>query len=96
MQHKFLVHEPGDSVGVAVADIKAGEKVTGVFLNDHNLRVEVVARQDIPLGHKIALVPVAEGERVIKYGVAIGVAQRPIAPGEHVHIHNLKSARWGK
>ncbi|MDI6824201.1 MAG: UxaA family hydrolase [Bacillota bacterium] len=96
MQHKFLVHEPGDSVGVAVADIKAGEKVTGVFLNDHQARVEVVAQQDIPLGHKIALVPVARGERVIKYGVVIGVAERAIAPGEHVHVHNLKSARWGK
>ncbi|MDI6895294.1 MAG: UxaA family hydrolase [Bacillota bacterium] len=96
MQHKFLVHEPGDSVGVAVADIKAGEKVTGVFLNDHHSGVEVVAQQDIPLGHKIALVPVARGDRVVKYGVAIGVAERPIVPGEHVHVHNLKSARWGR
>ncbi|MEW5935370.1 MAG: SAF domain-containing protein, partial [Bacillota bacterium] len=34
--------------------------------------------------------------RVIKYGVAIGVAERAIAPGEHVHVHNLKSARWGR
>jgi len=96
VKHKFVVHEPGDSVGVAVADIKAGEKVTGVFLSDHNSAVEVVAQQDIPLGHKIALVPVAPGERVTKYGVAIGIAQLPIAPGEHVHVHNLKSARWGK
>jgi len=93
MRHKFLIHAPLDNVGVAVADIKAGEKVTGIFLED-NTSIEVEAISDIPLGHKIALYPISEGSKVIKYGVPIGNAVRPIARGEHVHIHNLKSARW--
>lgn len=42
----------------------------------------------IPFGHKVALRPIARGEPVIKYGVAIGRATRDIASGEHVHIHN--------
>jgi len=96
MSHKFLIHEPGDTVGVAVAGINAGEKVTGVYLHDHTTSVEVVARQNVPLGHKIALLAMPEGGQVIKYGVAIGTATRPIAAGEHVHVHNLKSLRWGK
>lgn len=43
------------------------------------------------LGHKIALCPIAPGEKVIKYGVAIGSATVAVAAGEHVHVHNLKS-----
>ncbi len=42
----------------------------------------------IPFGHKVALRPIAEGEAVIKYGVAIGRASCAITAGEHVHTHN--------
>ena len=94
MAYKFLVHEPGDSVGVAVVDIKAGEKVAGTFLHDHSQSVTVLARNDVPLGHKIALVDVPAKGKVIKYGVVIGGAVQPITAGDHVHVHNLKSLRW--
>ena len=94
MGFKFLVHEPGDSVGVAVVDIKAGEKVAGTFLNDHSRSVTVTARNDVPLGHKIALADVPNKGKVVKYGVVIGGAVQPITAGDHVHVHNLKSLRW--
>ena len=42
-------------------------------------------------GHKYALRDIAEGEDVIKYGMPIGHATRPIAKGEHVHVHNVKT-----
>ena len=93
MLHKFLVHAKGDSVGVAVEDIRAGEAAEGVILEDEST-IKIKALQDIPLGHKIALTSIAEGMRVIKYGEPIGKAVAPIKPGEHVHVHNLKSARW--
>lgn len=93
MEHKFLIHDSKDSVGVAVADIKAGERVKGVNLEDNSM-VEITSISDIPLGHKIALVDIAEGAQVIKYDVAIGNATKAVAKGEHVHIHNLKTARW--
>jgi (2R)-sulfolactate sulfo-lyase subunit alpha len=96
MGYKFLIHEPGDSVGVAVADIKAGETVAGTYLTDHAKSVELLARNDIPLGHKIALVDVPNGGKVVKYGVVIGGAAQPIHAGDHVHVHNLKSLRWGR
>lgn len=51
----------------------------------------VVARAPIELGHKVALSPIAPGALVHKFGVPIGRATRPIAPGEHVHSHNLES-----
>jgi len=94
--YKFLIHEPGDSVGVAVADIRAGENVSGTYLHDHSRRVQVAAKNDIPLGHKIALVAVPNKGKVVKYGIVIGGAVKEIAAGEHVHVHNVKSLRWGR
>ena len=40
-------------------------------------------------GHKYARRAIAAGEAVVKYGMPIGHATRDIAPGEHVHVHNL-------
>jgi hypothetical protein len=53
----------------------------------------VTVRESIALGHKIALQPIAAGEPVIKYGSPIGLATAAIAPGAHVHTHNLASSR---
>ena len=47
---------------------------------------------DVPAGHKIAAVRIAAGDRIIKYDTPIGVATRDIAPGEHVHTHNVALA----
>lgn len=90
---RFIVHENGDSVGVAVTEIKAGETVEGWVMEDDST-ISMVAKNDIPLGHKIALKDVAEGDSIIKYSVKIGKVVAPITKGEHVHIHNLKTARW--
>ena len=46
----------------------------------------------IELGHKVALVDIAEGAAIVKYGVTIGIATRPIRRGEWVHLHNCRSA----
>ncbi|MBR4254255.1 MAG: altronate dehydratase [Lentisphaeria bacterium] len=47
-------------------------------------------------GHKYAIRPIAPGENVIKYGMPIGHAKAAIAPGEHVHTHNLASNLAGR
>ncbi|MBI4282874.1 MAG: UxaA family hydrolase [Chloroflexi bacterium] len=93
MLHKFLVHAKQDSVGIAVEDIRAGETVQGVVLDDES-PVTVKALQDIPLGHKIALISMTQGATVREYGEPIGKVVVSIKPGEHVHVHNLKSTRW--
>ncbi len=74
----------GDQIAVATRDIGAGEacRISGAV---------VVAAVAIPLGHKVALTAIAPGERVLKYRVPIGVATAAIAPGEWVHLHNLRS-----
>lgn len=42
-------------------------------------------------GHKYALQSIKAGERVIKYGMPIGVATEDIPQGAHVHSHNMKT-----
>ena len=93
MNHKFLVHAPGDSLGVAVEPIAAGETVVGIVLEDDSTST-VTARDHIPLGHKIALVALSVGDPVTKYGESIGRATAAVLPGQHLHVHNVKSARW--
>lgn len=75
-----------DNVAVALEAIEAG----------HLVQVgsqQLVAREAIPSGHKIALTPIAVGQPVIKYGSPIGLATMPIAAGTHVHTHNVESTR---
>ncbi len=43
----------------------------------------------VPLGHKIAIKPIAKDEPVRKYGQIIGFASEPIPTGGWVHSHNL-------
>ena len=90
----FVVHEEGDGVGVVVVEgVKSGQHLNGWIMEDDK-DLEVVARNDIPIGHKLAIKPIAKDATVIKYGVDIGRAVAPIAVGEHTHIQNLKTKRW--
>jgi altronate hydrolase len=78
------IHED-DNVGVAIRPLKKGERIEagGIVIQG--------IPEDIPAGHKIALKPVAAGERIIKYGCSIGAAFRAIQEGEWVHTHNLRT-----
>lgn len=58
---------------------------------DDNVAVAPEAFGEIPAGHKAALRAIAAGERVVKYGFPIGIAIAPIAAGEHVHVHNVRT-----
>ena len=76
---------PSDPIAVALRDIEAGESI--VMPDGRSLRV--AAR--VPFGFKLAVRPIAAEEKVHKYRVPIGTATVPIAPGEIVHLHNLRS-----
>ena len=86
----FVVHEEGDGVGVVVV---AGQELSGWIMEDDK-DILVTARNDIPIGHKLALRDYREGDTVIKYGVDIGKVVQPIRKGEHLHVHNVKTKRW--
>ena len=72
---------PADDVVIATRDLPAGTLITG----------EAITTTDkIPSGHKVATKAVAVGQPVRRYNQIIGFATQPIAPGQHVHVHNIE------
>src|SRR5215212_8392091 len=86
MPEKFeevLIHlHPSDEVAVARRTVKAGTEMV-------NGSRRVTAAKTIPAGHKISLASIDDGAPIRRYGQIIGFAQGGIAPGDHVHTHNL-------
>lgn len=90
----FIVHDENDSVGVIVVEgITAGDALEG-WIMDQQKDIQIQAKDDIPIGHKLAISDLAEDDTVIKYGTDIGRVVAPISVGEHVHVHNVKTKRW--
>jgi len=90
----FVLHDADDSVAVVVVEgVKAGTAMTGWVMDDDRT-VNRPARQDIPIGHKVALKDMAAGDTVVKYGIDMGKVVAPIKAGEHAHVHNIKTKRW--
>lgn len=73
-----------DNVAVALRPIKKGEKLS---IDDFT----VTCNQDIPQGHKIALLDLPENTNVIKYGFPIGHTTENVKAGDWLHSHNLKT-----
>ena len=71
---------PNDDVVIARQQL-----VSGTTLIDENVKISGL----IPPGHKVATRAIGVGEPVKRYDQIIGFAKRPIAAGEHVHLHNL-------
>ena len=89
---RAIMMNNNDSVATALENLETDDVVNVVSASQEEVE-EITVRQAIPFGHKLALKPVARGEAVSKYGEVIGKASQDIAPGDHVHIHNVKSNR---
>lgn len=88
----ILINEK-DNVATAIVPLEAGSTVSLEVLGRKE-RIKLLS--SIPMGHKFALRPIAQGEDVIKYGESIGQTTAAIARGEHVHVHNVVSHRGRK
>jgi altronate hydrolase len=80
---------PADNVVIAKASLQAGARLAGG-------PTDIVVKQTIPGGHKLAAAPIAPGEAVRRYGQIIGFATRAIEPGDHVHSHNLSAGDFAR
>ncbi len=90
----FVLHDAKDTVAVVVVEgVTAGTEMTGWIMDDDKM-IKVHAKQDIPIGHKVALKDMAVGDTVMKYGIDMGKVVAPIAVGQHAHVHNIKTKRW--
>jgi altronate dehydratase small subunit len=88
---RAMMINPKDNTATTLEDIAAGDRVSLTSKSGQN-EGEIIARQAIPLGHKVALASIEKGDKVLKYGEIIGLATQPINKGDYVHVHNVESA----
>lgn len=72
---------PADDVVIA-----RNQLVGGTQLPDEG----VIVAGLVPPGHKVAVRALKAGQPVRRFNQVIGFASRDIAPGEHVHVHNMQ------
>ena len=93
MNH-YVLHDAKDTVAVVVVEgVKAGTTLNG-WIMDEDKVTSMVALQDIPIGHKIALKDMKVGDTVWKYGIDMGKVVADVKAGQHAHVHNIKTKRW--
>jgi (2R)-sulfolactate sulfo-lyase subunit alpha len=61
---------------------------------ENNKSIKIKSKNEISLGHKIAMLDLNEGDTILKYGHDIGKVVKAIKKGEHVHVHNVKTKKW--
>ncbi|HEX8983910.1 MAG TPA: altronate dehydratase family protein [Bryobacteraceae bacterium] len=81
-ENAAILLDASDNIAIARVPLQPGQ----------SLRVAgrgLTVADSVPAGHKVALVPIAAGEHVRRYGQVIGRASQPIEAGRHVHTHNV-------
>ena len=93
-QTDLIIHDEKDNVAVVVIEsTKKGQDCSAwIMENDKTVKINSIA--EIPLGHKIALSDLKEGDTILKYGHDIGKVVKSIKKGDHVHVHNVKTKKW--
>ncbi len=84
--NRVIVLHPKDNVATAITDLQIGDEV-----QVGSAALKLV--ESIPFGHKVALIGIAAGTPVLKYGESIGLATANIGAGSCVHIQNVESQR---
>ena len=80
----LIVLDSRDNIAIALQEL-----AVGTILEQSDLASPLEVRTAIPRGHKIALVDIAKGEPIIKYGERMGHTYHAIPRGSHVHTHNV-------
>ena len=79
-----------DNVATALRDLKSQEAAT---ITVGEIQKQMKVTEDIPYGHKFAVMNIEKGDNIIKYGEIIGRATQFIEEGAHAHIQNIESLR---
>jgi len=82
--NSLIVLDARDNIAIALQELPVGMRIEQSDIAS-TLEVKTV----IPRGHKIALVDIAKGDPIIKYGERMGHAFAHIPRGSHVHTHNV-------
>ena len=93
-QPDLIIHDEKDNVGVVVIETTKKGQDCSAWIMENDKTVKVSSMNEVPLGHKIALQDLKEGDTILKYGHDIGKVVKPIKKGEHVLVHNVKTKKW--
>ena len=88
MEINALIMDEADNVVTCVNEVAAGETVVykkGTEINS------LIAKENIPYCHKIAIADIEKGAKVIKYGESIGEVSVSVLKGQLVNHTNLFS-----
>ena len=94
MATDIIIHDQKDNVGVVVIEKITPKQECKCWVMENDGSVGIQSLDEIPLGHKIAMVDLKEGDTILKYGHDIGKVVKAIKKGEHVHVHNVKTKKW--
>ena len=90
----LIIHDEKDNVGVVVIETTKKGQNCNAWIMENDKSIKVPSLNEVPLGHKIALQDLKEGDTILKYGHDIGKVVKAIKKGEHVHVHNVKTKKW--
>ena len=90
----IIIHDEKDNVGVVVIETTKKGQDCNAWIMENDKSIKVPSLNEVPLGHKIALQDLKEGDTILKYGHDIGKVVKAIKKGEHVHVHNVKTKKW--
>ncbi|MDM8213044.1 UxaA family hydrolase [Enterococcus hirae] len=90
MVRGILINEK-DNVLVVIEETHANDEVA--YSDEDGNQDVVIAKENIPMFHKMAIKEIPKGSNVIKYGEHMGMASQDIEAGQHVHTHNVESIR---
>ena len=94
MATEIIIHDKNDNVGVVVTEKIEPKQECSCWIMENDSSVNIKSADEIPLGHKIAIFDLNEGDTILKYGHDIGKVIKSIKKGEHVHVHNVKTKKW--
>ena len=90
----LIIHDEKDNVGVVVIETTKKGQECSAWIMENDKTDKVHSTNEVPLGHKIALKDLKEGDTILKYGHDIGKVVKSIKKGDHVHVHNVKTKKW--
>ena len=90
----LIIHDEKDNVAVVVIDKTSKNQECKGWIMENDKTINIKCINEIPLGHKIALKDLKEGDTILKYGHDIGKVVKSIKKGDHVHVHNVKTKKW--
>ena len=68
----IIIHDEKDNVGVVVIEKITPNQECNCWIMENDKSVKIQSKNEIPLGHKIAMIDFKEGDTILKYGHDIG------------------------